>query len=307
MYREKLSICIPTYNRSSYLKRAIESCLTSKSKEIKIYIQDNDSTDDTEKVINEFDDLRIDYMKNPENIGGALNAEKLIERSTGEYIFFLTDDDCLLPGAIEKILSFIRDSQVGFFTSDTIMYLEKSKNASLYNFFRATNIFGLEDYTNVAKTFCSSHIWTRCCFKKAIYNISFREKLGKNAYTLTGVCMMAIIQKEKMGYIAEPLTLHTWENVVFWELDVDKADNYVFLNNEIAKIILCAKEKLDQKLFEAIIKEYCMMRNYINQDISNNISSSLNCEIKKSIRKKIFKNKIKNLLKKAVTVFGLKE
>lgn len=305
MNREKLSICIPTYNRSSYLKRAVESCLAFSGEEIKIYIQDNDSPDDTEKVISEYNDPRLDYIKNPQNIGGALNAEELIKRCTGEYIFFLTDDDCFIPGAIKKILKFIQDSKVGFFTSDTILYLEKSKAASLYSYFKETNVFKEDDYLSIARTFCSSHVWTRCCFKREIYDQSYRDRLGKNAYTLTGVCMMAIMQNETLGYIAEPLTLHTWENALSWELDVDRADNYVFLNNEIARIILYAKDNLEQELYELIVKQYCLERNYINLDLSKTITPSLNKDIKKTIRAKLFKNKMKNITRKITKVIGL--
>lgn len=68
-----LSICIPTFNRSEYLKKSIESIVCQKefiNGKVEIVISDNASTDNTENVIREFQQKypNIYYSKNKENI-----------------------------------------------------------------------------------------------------------------------------------------------------------------------------------------------------------------------------------------------
>ena len=283
MINEKLSICIPTYNRSNYLKRAIESCLLTNHQTIKIYIQDNASPDDTVQVVKEFNDSRISYVRNTENIGGALNTERLIARCAGEYILFITDDDYLLPGAIDILLKFIEKSEVDFFTSDTIVFLEKTKRVWFYSYFEETGIFPIDNYEDIAKVFLSSHLWTRCCFKKSVYDDNFREKLGKNAYALSGVAMMAIANKKNLGYIAEPLTLHTWENDLYWEKDVALDNRDVLLQNEFANIILCGKEFISNQLFETIAIKRMEQSNYLHDKLTMHISSSKLDQLRKKL------------------------
>jgi abequosyltransferase len=50
--RPLLSICIPTYNRSQYLKQALETYVSNAAfdDEVEIVISDNASTDNTEKM-----------------------------------------------------------------------------------------------------------------------------------------------------------------------------------------------------------------------------------------------------------------
>ncbi len=109
----QLSIVIPTYNRSSLLKRAVNSVLNEPGNFEVIIVNDN-STDDTNDVVNGFDDARIKYINKPEN--GGVNAARntAFEKATGEWLFCLDDDDELLPGSLAVITKRLQEMPENF-------------------------------------------------------------------------------------------------------------------------------------------------------------------------------------------------
>lgn len=103
---EKISVVITTYNRTSELERAINSVLLQTYKNIEIIVVDDNKDENVSKkvkeIIERLSDKRIKYIKNKENLGGALSRNEGIDASTGKYIAFLDDDDEYLPQKIEK-------------------------------------------------------------------------------------------------------------------------------------------------------------------------------------------------------------
>lgn len=104
-----LSICIPTYNRSEYLRECLETvsiAIKNFEEKIEIIISDNASSDDTEKVVKKFEENfpGVIYSKNTENIGAERNFRLVASMSNCEYIWILGDDDKITPDAIGVIL-----------------------------------------------------------------------------------------------------------------------------------------------------------------------------------------------------------
>jgi glycosyltransferase involved in cell wall biosynthesis len=89
-----VSIGIPTYNRAnSYLKHALRSAVNQTYKNIEIIVSDNCSPDHTESVVKEFNDPRIRFYRQKENIGPHRNCNFCLEQSRGKYFLLLLDDD----------------------------------------------------------------------------------------------------------------------------------------------------------------------------------------------------------------------
>ena len=114
-----LSICIPTWNRSKFLRISLESFLEQIKdidiSELELYVSDNCSDDDTPNVVQEYiaRKLPITYNRNETNIGAAGNFRKCMEWASGKYILLLGDDDILKPGAVKLILDVIRNNDYG--------------------------------------------------------------------------------------------------------------------------------------------------------------------------------------------------
>ena len=103
-----ISICIPTYNRPDNLINCLNSLSLQTNKNFEVCISDNGSNQDMEKIIEPYKNkLKIKYSKNEKNLGAALNFLKVASMSESDFIWFLGDDDLLIPTAIEEIIKLI--------------------------------------------------------------------------------------------------------------------------------------------------------------------------------------------------------
>ena len=92
--RKDVSIIIPIYNASKYLKRCLDSVINQTKTELEIILINDGSTDNSEEIIKEYKDKRIRYFKNKnQGIGKTRNFG--ITKATGKYIMFLDSDDFL--------------------------------------------------------------------------------------------------------------------------------------------------------------------------------------------------------------------
>lgn len=97
-----VTIIIPVYNGSNYIKEAIDSALSQTYKNIEIIVVNDGSKDNgaTEKIALSYGDkIRYFYKEN----GGVSTALNLgIEKMNGEYFSWLSHDDKYTPEKIEK-------------------------------------------------------------------------------------------------------------------------------------------------------------------------------------------------------------
>lgn len=107
-----LSICIPTYNRKSYLERSINALLHQLRDDIEVLISNNCSPDDTDEYCKTLDS-RITYHKQSENIGPDGNFLWLMDNAKGKYIILLSDDDYLEDGAVNRLINFLNGKEIG--------------------------------------------------------------------------------------------------------------------------------------------------------------------------------------------------
>lgn len=110
----KLSVAIPTYNGVRYIQETLDSIVSQLgeiSEEVEILVSDNASTDETSEIIGEYQRKYsfIKYFCNDENLGADRNFDLAVRRSSGEYVWLFSDDDIMVPGAIKKAISVLRN------------------------------------------------------------------------------------------------------------------------------------------------------------------------------------------------------
>lgn len=105
----EVSIIMPAYNASRYIKEAIES-VYCQNVNWELIIIDDASKDDTEQIIQQFlEDERVVYIKNEHNLGVAISRNLGIQRAKGEYIAFLDADDRWVKGKLERQLELMKE------------------------------------------------------------------------------------------------------------------------------------------------------------------------------------------------------
>ena len=107
----KVSVIVPVHNSRRYLKECLDSIINQTYKNIEIIIINDNSTDDSLKIIKTYNDKRIKLINLDKNSGVALARNKGIEVSTGAYICFIDSDDYWYKDKIEKQVKFIKDKE----------------------------------------------------------------------------------------------------------------------------------------------------------------------------------------------------
>ena len=94
---------MPVYNSEKYIKKSIQSIKNQTLKEIELICIDDCSTDNSLKVIKDFQekDERIKRLNNKQNKGPGESRNRGIEKAKGEFILFVDSDDWLEKEACE--------------------------------------------------------------------------------------------------------------------------------------------------------------------------------------------------------------
>lgn len=105
-----VSVIIPSYNHAHFLKDAIESVLHQTFQNFEIVVVDDASTDNTSKVIKEFNDPRLHYIVHPKNMGLSATRNTGIKAATGDLIAFLDADDWFHPEKLELHFDYLQQN-----------------------------------------------------------------------------------------------------------------------------------------------------------------------------------------------------
>ena len=104
----KLSLIIPVYNTSKYLKRCLDSVLNQTYKNLEIIIINDGSTDNSLDILREYDDKRIKLI-DKKNEGVSIARNMGIDASTGDLIGFVDSDDAIVPDMYEAMIKNMND------------------------------------------------------------------------------------------------------------------------------------------------------------------------------------------------------
>lgn len=105
---EKIGLVTITYNSADVIRGFLDSVLKQSFKNFEIFLIDNDSQDDTEKVVFQYEDDRINFIKNSENVGVAKANNQGIKRafqSNCSQVLIINNDIEFEDKLLEKMLS----------------------------------------------------------------------------------------------------------------------------------------------------------------------------------------------------------
>jgi glycosyltransferase involved in cell wall biosynthesis len=94
-----VSVIIPSYNYARFLAETIDSVLAQTYPAIEVIVVDDESPDDTPRVMAQFGSKILGIRKQNAGVSAAINTG--VERATGDYLAFLDADDVWLPKKLE--------------------------------------------------------------------------------------------------------------------------------------------------------------------------------------------------------------
>ncbi len=143
--RPLLTIAIPTYNRSGFLRQLLDSLGEQVRNEprVEVIVSDNASTDDTASLIDERQRLgfRMTYLRNAQNVGPDANFLQCFESASGKYVWIIGDDDALLPGSVEHVLEYLCRDEYDLAYVSPIGYAEVASAQQRRNFRKGVRIY----------------------------------------------------------------------------------------------------------------------------------------------------------------------
>ncbi|MBM3199193.1 MAG: glycosyltransferase family 2 protein [Chlamydiae bacterium] len=201
----KLSLCIPTYNRASFLPDLLQSILSQYDDSVEIIIVDNGSQDSTPDLISSWGQkLPLYYERFSQNQGPDRCFLRTIELATGSFCWLLGDDDILEPGALARILSLLQENLTG------ITLQRAAYDRTLYkrwiepSFFPTTRMLTKKDLPALFPLlgFLSAQVVHRQTWLSVIQ----QEDLSPyyNAYCLVYIISRMIQEKSHWLYLHEP-------------------------------------------------------------------------------------------------------
>lgn len=104
-----LTVAVPTYNGAKTIRNMLDILLPQVDERVEVLVSDNCSTDETPQIIAEYREKYpfIRYVRNDENLGADKNYLNCIQLAQGDFLMFISDDDIVMEGAIEKITAFL--------------------------------------------------------------------------------------------------------------------------------------------------------------------------------------------------------
>ena len=215
-----ITVAIPTYNRARLLDRCLRSVFASQFDEMEVLVSDNASTDSTQDVLSSFDDPRLRYWRNPTNLGMEQNLLSVVEAAKGEWVFCLTDDDYLIPGAFDRYISMLKSKdEYGVVLSTLSIVQEDETFLRTYQFHPQTTAFppGMPALLNLV---WAAHIYSRITVRRCWLDVAGTQRNIRSLYPQ--MYFVGAILKDHPGfYVDEPIVAHTSGNEVFWEYTRD--------------------------------------------------------------------------------------
>ncbi|MEM7554978.1 MAG: glycosyltransferase [Cyanobacteria bacterium P01_A01_bin.84] len=106
VFRPLWSVMIPTYNCTKYLSETLKSVLEQDpgAEIMQITVIDNCSTEgNPEAIVTELGQGRVEFYRQPYNIGSLGNFQTCLDLSRGYLIHTLHSDDCVRDGFYQKM------------------------------------------------------------------------------------------------------------------------------------------------------------------------------------------------------------
>ena len=120
----KFSIITPSLNQGAFIRDCIESVRTQTGVDWEHIVIDAGSTDETLSILKAYPHLK--WTSEPDK-GMSDGINKGFLKAEGEWLMWLNGDDYLLPGTLEKVVAFAKNSSEADVIYGECIFVDESK------------------------------------------------------------------------------------------------------------------------------------------------------------------------------------
>ena len=186
-----VDVILPNYNKAQFLEEAIRSVIEQTYKNWHLYVIDDNSTDNSKKIIDKFSDLKnVTIVKLKKNKGPSFCRNLGMRISSSKYISFIDSDDSWVLDKLEKQILYMEKNNLTFTYTDYTPFFE---NNGVKNIKKKTSLVGYFNYKTfiknssintttmiIARSILSSHRFIKV---KLLEDYLFKCKLLKDNNT----------------------------------------------------------------------------------------------------------------------------
>ena len=251
----KFSVLLPTRNGAKYLKTCIQSILNQSYDDMELIVFDNANTDGSGLIIESFsNDDRMKHYKSQTVVSVTENWNNALNKSSGDYVLMIGDDDYLLPGFFKKLeliiernnepdgityngYSFvypgvIKDSKTSFYSDPHFQYEEYlDRERLLPNYFLKSIVESMFSFRPRVPLNALPHLWSRKVINRLegdLFRAPYPDHFALNSLLLKAKSW--VFSPEKLYIVG--VTPKSYGTLVFDSQEQEKAKNYLGIDDD---------------------------------------------------------------------------
>jgi glycosyltransferase involved in cell wall biosynthesis len=197
----RISVCMATYNGSSYIREQVSSVLPQLGPDDELVIVDDASTDTTVEILKSYNDPRITSSVNERNLGPVRSFERALQMASGDLIFLCDQDDIWCEGKIAHVRAMFESDATLTLVSTNTALMDENGNLIGHDRTRERIPGGL-----FANLFKNRYQGCTMAFRKAVVSaaLPFPKQIPMHDSWIGLVnCLVG-----RSAYIEEPLVLY---------------------------------------------------------------------------------------------------
>lgn len=189
-----ISVAIATYNGQEFIKEQLLSILNQTMPVDEIVICDDQSSDDTVRLIQELLCDKIYLYQNEKNLGYKLNFKKALSYCKGDYIFICDQDDIWKPNKVQTMIEIMQNHQ------------EIKALASTYDLI---DELGNEKQIDINRKYSNKNMY-KCKVKdNALVKVPFERLIVENSFQGCALCLRKQVNEKFQRCFSEEFH-HDW-------------------------------------------------------------------------------------------------
>lgn len=205
MTRHLIDLIIVNYNSTDCLLGCLDSVFGAIDRvQPSIYIQDNASTDNVDRVIDRYPEVKL--TKNNNNLGFARGVNAALRQSVSPYALLLNPDTCISGGLFDFVFNYMEENPSVGVLGPKILDPDGSVQGSARSF--PTLLTGLFGRTSLLTKLFPNNPFSR----SNILSTGHSESSPLEVDWVSGACMIVRRKAiEQVGYLDERFFMY-WED-----------------------------------------------------------------------------------------------